>query len=56
MLELFLDHVLLLSTISDRHLLDAAFAGLLTASEIRLRDLLRDTFSEEVPGEDSSWR
>lgn len=54
-LELFLDHVLLLSTTSDQHLFDPAFAGLLTADEVRLRDLLQEAFDKQRPGEGSSW-
>lgn len=54
-LELFLDHVLLLATTSDRHLFDPAFAGLLTPDEARLRDLLVDALDHVVLGNSSSW-
>jgi hypothetical protein len=54
-LELFLDHLLLLSTTSDRHLFDTSFAGLLTPQEVQLRDRLRTAFGCEPLGEGSSW-
>lgn len=54
-MELFLDHVLLLSTTSDRHLFDTAFAGLLTRDEVALRDLLREAFASQVIGDSSCW-
>jgi hypothetical protein len=55
-LELFLDHLLLLSTTSDRHLFDPSFVGILSQQELRLADLLRNAFHETHFGDDSSWQ
>ena len=54
-LELFLDHLLLLSTTSDAHLFDLFYDGLLTDDERRLRDVLGAAFRDEPVGEAPAW-
>lgn len=54
-LELFLDHLLLLSTTSDAHLFDPLYDGLLTADERRLRDVLTAAFRDQPTGDAPAW-
>ncbi len=54
-LELFLDHLLLLSTTSDAHLFDPLYDGLLTADERRLRDVLKAAFRDQPTGDAPAW-
>ena len=54
-LELFLDHVLLLATTTDRHLFDEAFQGLLSDDEKLLRERLEVAFNGVRTGEGPAW-
>lgn len=53
-LELFLDHLLLLASTSDRHLFDPSFTALLTDEERRLRDRPQEAFGGQPLGDASS--
>lgn len=54
-LELFLDHLLLLSATSDAHLFDRSYEQMLTEDERRLRSVLTTAFAGQSFGDAPAW-
>lgn len=54
-LEIFLDHVLLMSTTSDAHVFDDSYEGLLTTDERALRETLEAAFAGREFDDAPAW-